>query len=336
MLGLLALAAGGCGGDEDGGGGGGKYTVQDVTGLFERAGGVELVSRPSPSFDSLSLPSSSSAAAGPRDRYGSFNIYVVKREDSLEVFKQDDRKQEIQPQDGIYWDRSSTGGYTATKLYDNVVVEWIAGDERKTDERWARLTTILGNLGKPADQIELPPEETPCEQQNISPSGAGKEGTCKLGERTLTIVNRDGELKLPVTTVSDVELKVGGAIVSRRFGLVKRIRPKEGAFVLVRYTVENTGREPLDSYDPGLIVGDRRYAPDDRTQFEVQPGEDYPFPIQPGSDETLVAPFDVPASVAKRVRRTGAIEVSADEEPSSLDLSSAVGRIRLSAPSTGA
>jgi len=334
---LLATAAvvGGCGGGDKSSGDGdsGKYSDQDVSDLFQQAGGVELVTRPSTSFDTLTLPATSGASAGPQDRYGAFNVYVVKRKDALTVFKQDDKKREIEPEDGIYWNRSASGGWTATKFYDNVVLTWIA-DEKKTDARYKRLTTILGNLGKPASEIKLPPEETPCQKQNIDPAGPGKEGTCKLDEKTLTIVNRDGTLKLAAGTAGGVELKIGKAIATRRFGLVQRHRPKEGAFVLVKYKLKNTGKNPLDSFDAGLVVGDRLFAEDDRTQFEVQPGD--PFPLQPGTSSTIVAPFDVPSSVAKQVKKNGALELSGDEDPSSLDLANSIGRIRLSAARTGA
>jgi hypothetical protein len=334
MLFATAVLAGGCGGDDDSSGGGGKYKDQDVTDLFQKAGGVELVTHPSTSFDTLTLPETSGASAGAQDRYGAFNIYVVKRKDALRVFKQDDQKREIKPENGIYWDRSSAGGWTATKFYDNVVLTWIA-DDKKTDGRYKRLTTILSNLGKPADEIKLPPEETPCAKQNIDPAGPGKEGTCKLDEKTLTIVNRDGTLRLAAATASDVELKIGKEIVTRRFGLVERHRPKEGAFVLVKYKLKNTGKSPLDSFDAGLVVGDRLFAEDDRTQFEVQPGDD-PFPLQPGSSASIVAPFDVSSVVAKQVKKNGALELSGDDDPTSLDLSSSIGRIRLSAARTGA
>jgi hypothetical protein len=339
LLAAALLVAAGCGGGDDEGGGdgtdAGKYDDQDVTDLFQQAGGVELVTRPSPSFDTLTLPTSSGSSASAQDRYGAFNVYVVKRKDALKVFKQDDKKQEIEPEDGIYWDRSSAGGgWTATTFYDNVVLTWIA-DEKKTDARYKRLTTILSNLGKPAGEVTLPPEETPCAKQNISPSGPGKEGTCKLGEQTLTIVNRDGTLKLAAATASGVELRTGKEIVTRRFGLVERHRPKEGAFVLVKYKLKNRGKSPLDSFDAGLVVGDRLFAEDDRTQFEVQPGDD-PFPLQPGSSASIVAPFDVSTDVAKQVRKNGAIEFSGDDDPTSLELSSSIGRIRLSAARTGA
>jgi hypothetical protein len=335
---LLAAATviAGCGGGSNSGGGGtppGKYDDQDVADLFQQAGGVELITRPSTSFDTLTLPQESGTSANAQDRYGAFNIYVVKRKEALKVFKQDDQKREITPENGIYWERSTAGGWTATKFYDNVVLTWIA-DEKKTDARYNRLTTILANLGKPANEVKLPPEDTPCAKQHIDPVGPGKEGTCKLDEKTLTIVNRDGTLKLAAATASGVELKIGRELVSRRFGIVERHRPREGAFVLVKYRIKNTGKNPLDSFDAGLAVGDRLFAEDERTQFEVQPSED-PFPLQPGSSAEIVAPFDVAPSVAKQVKKVGALELSGDPDPTSLDLSSSIGRIRLSGP-TGA
>jgi hypothetical protein len=334
-----AMLIAGCGGGDsgngsDGGTAAGKYDDQDVANLFRQAGGVELVTRSSTSFDTLTLPEESGAEANAQDRYGAFNIYVVKRKDALQVFRQDDKKREIKPENGIYWERSTSGsGWTATRFYDNVVLTWIA-DDKKTDARYDRLTTILANLGKPANEIKLPPEDTPCAKQHIDPVGPGKEGTCKLDEKTLTIVDRDGTLKLAAATASDVELKIGKELVSRRFGLVERHRPRDGSFVLVKYKLKNTGKDPLDSFDAGLAVGDRLFAEDERTEFEVQPSED-PFPLQPGSSAEIVAPFDVAPSVAKQVKKIGALELSGDPDPSSLDLSSSIGRIRLSGP-TGA
>jgi hypothetical protein len=337
LLPTLALAACGNGKPSTTGDNAGKYKDADVTSLFERAAGEQLVAKRSASFDFLSLPeTSSSSTNSPIDRYGAFTIYVVKQKKAFTIFKQDDNKKEIKPDaNGVYWQRTASGGYEATRFYDNVVLTWIAGDQRKLDARWKRLTTILANLGKPADQLKLPPEDTPCAKQNIDPVGPGKEGTCKLGNQTLTIVNRDSTLKLAPASLSDVELKIGKAIVSRRFGLVQRLRPREGAYVLVKYRLKNAGNKPLDSFEAGLQVGDKLYASDDRVAFEVQPGED-PFPLQPDSKRTIVTAFDVPASVAKQVKRMGALEVSADTESTSLDLSNALGRIRLSAAHTGA
>jgi hypothetical protein len=319
----LALVACGDGKPSPSGDNAGKYKLKDVRALFKRATGVQLVSRRSPSFDFLSLPeSAASSTSGPIDRYGAFTIYLVKRKGAFSIFKPG-------------WERTPSGAYEATRLYDNVVLTWIAGDKRRLDQRWKRLTAVLANLGKPASQLKLPPEDTPCAKQNIDPVGPGKEGTCKLSNQTLTIVNGDSTLKLAPASISEVKLKTAKAIVSRRLGVVRRLRPKEGAFVLVRYSLQNAGDKPLDSYDAGLQVGDRLYAANDRAGFEVQAGAD-PFPLQPDSKRTVVTAFDVPASVAKQVRRNGALEVSADPEPTGLDLSTALGRIRLSAAHSGA
>jgi hypothetical protein len=50
----------------------------------------------------------------------------------------------------------------------------------------------------------------------------------------------------------------------------------------------------------------------------------------------VIAPFDVTTAVAKQVIKNGALELSGDADPTSLDLSSSIGRIRLSPSRTGA
>jgi hypothetical protein len=89
------------------------------------------------------------------------------------------------------------GGLGEHKVYDNVLVEATSSDPDAA-AGFRGVLWVFDSLGKPADQVKLPPEETPCERAGIDPDGGGKkEGTCKLGQQTLTVVNRGSTLKIP-------------------------------------------------------------------------------------------------------------------------------------------
>lgn len=327
VLGVLALALGGCGG----GGDNGRYDAQDVTRVFSRAD-VELVNHPSSVYDALSLPSGTNVSG--RDSLGAFNIYVTKNDRSRDLFKHDTSQgkkgPEIKPAaGGIYWQPPSgeSDTWTARKFYDNVVLEWIGGKERRTDERWNELNAILANLARPADKYKLPPRDRPCKDSGINPDGPGRAGTCKLGDQTLVIVNPGTPLKLPNVRLTGVRVERRRQIVSHQFGLVRRLKPR-GEFVIARYRIFNSSKGPISSFRPGLAIAGKRYESDTRNEFYVQPEQD-PYPIQPDEGASLVSLFDVPPPAAAELTRKGALEVSGDPEFSTLDYAKEVGRVRL-------
>lgn len=86
--------------------------------------------------------------------YGIFSVYVVeagneKAVDSLLSDKATGQPLEVDGE-GVRWERDSLSGtWIAYKLYgENVVLAWFSEAKRATtDERWARLDSILSGLG---------------------------------------------------------------------------------------------------------------------------------------------------------------------------------------------
>jgi hypothetical protein len=111
-------------------------------------------------------------------------------------------------------------------VYDNVLVEATSSDPDDA-AAFRRVLRVFDTLGKPADEVKLPPGETPCERAGIDPDGGGtKEGTCKLGQQTLTVVNRGSPLKVPGKAIELGKVRIGSTITSRRYGITRRVRAK--------------------------------------------------------------------------------------------------------------
>ena len=197
------------------------------------------------------------------------------------------------------------------------------------------MVQVLSSLGKPASSVKLAPEDTPCKQAGIDPDGGtGKEGACKdEDQKTIDVVNADSDLEVMGKTLSDVRVKTGKGLVSRRFGLVRRFKAK-GTFVAVSVKVENTGDEPLDSLRADLVLDGKRYSEDSRLGYYVEP--DDAFPLQPSDSVRTTVLFDVPSAVVRGADSGGALEISGDDEFSSPEYAKKLGRIRLGgAPSRG-
>lgn len=308
-LGVSALA--GCGGGGDDGGGGDEfavYSADDVRARFKALGGVDLqVSESTPGNATLRLPDGEAGQAA-RRRFGSFLLSVVADEESME------RRREF-----------TVGG--DQKVVKNVIVRSIGTE----DAGYQRTLRIVESLGTPAEQVQLPSEDTPCQKQGIDPDGGtGKTGTCLEQQQAVTVVDAKGPLELPNVTITRLQQRVGRTLTTNRFGLRRTVRA-QGAFVAVRVRVENTSDAPLTSLRPDLVINGRRYALDNRNGYSLA---DPPFPIQPGAVVPAAFLFDVPVA-ADDPREGGALEFSADDEVySTPERAGAVGRIRLS-PGTG-
>lgn len=315
---MSAVAFAGCGGGDeggDGGGGGGDefatFTVQDVQARFKELAGADLQTSGASGLgtETLSLATEGMDASKIRQRYGSFLITVSSTKESF------DRRREVSVSSG------------AEKVVKNVVLRGIGTDPAEFE----RVSRIVGSLGTPADQVQLPPEDTPCTKLGIDPDGGtGKTGTCLDQQQTVTVVDAKGPLELPLATVGSLDQKIGRTLTSRRFGITRRVKA-QGAFVAVRVKIENTSDAPLTGLRPDLVINGRRYGADTRNGYYLNTDA---FPLQPGATARASFLFDVPRS-ADDPRTGGALEFAADDRSySSPETAAQVGRIRL-APGSG-
>jgi hypothetical protein len=157
-LALAALLAGGCGStqtDED------QdqpertsFTAAQVIEEFKQAPGrpaLRSAAGADVAWDQLSFGLNVSPEL--QRRYGTFNVYVVKRghEDAVTSLLQNkETKQPLeQGGEGVYWELDTlANSYVAYKRYGaNVVLAWWSeGTEPVTDERFARLDELLTGL----------------------------------------------------------------------------------------------------------------------------------------------------------------------------------------------
>ncbi len=197
----------------------------------------------------------------------------------------------------------------------NVVIDGTSGSP-ESERGLQRTVQIFESLGQPAQQqAKLPPEETSCQEARIDPDGGDdEEGTCKLGQQTLTIVNADGKVETPGKEVSRLRVKTGDVLTSPLRG---RTRTR-GGFVVVTFRLENTGNEPLNAFRPNLVVDGKRYRYNDEPNKEAFLQSDTPFLIQPGAFETVLLLFDLrpsrpagqSAAGPSRSPRTGRLRTS--------------------------
>jgi hypothetical protein len=298
-----------------------SWSTADVKSLFSRAVGIRLTERRVDGVPTLSLHDREPPY---NFRYGIFSIHVTDGAGQLE------RLTRIKPaSDGLYWRRvryKKDRFWEVRKLFGNVVLEWGAGKERRTNKEWDRLNAILGNLGKqPGEYTGIPQEEIQCERAGITTAAPGKEGTCALEGQTLTIVNRDSQLRLPNLRIDKVRVRVADKVPSAQIG-DGPLRAR-GRFVLVRYRIEVTGKELVNTNVLALVIGDRRTQADLRATADANPEQI----LEPGEKAARVAVFDVSRSVASRAPRVGALEI-ANDTAADFEYADLLGRVRLSPP----
>ena len=307
----------------------GGFTRAQVSDTFSKLVGQRLEptagQSPEASFETLDFPDDeSSAGRARRDRYGYFTVYLIRARLGRRVLLQDRAtKRAITPDEsGIYWSRSGSG-WTATKLYGQNLALVYDADAHRLDEKFTRIDRVMSAVGKPVEQVSVPPEETPCAQQGIAPEkGGGKAGTCKLGEKTVHVVDAGQPIELGGQRITKVLVKPG-SIIRTAYGTVKHAK---GAYVAVFVELADTGRSAIDNFSSHtkLVVGGRTY---DETGEVVLLGDD-PYPIQPGAKALVPLVFDVPVPAAKAALARGALAFPGSDD--SLDYATEIGRIRLS------
>lgn len=300
-----ALLLGACGDTGDDGGGVDEdfvvYTADDVVAHVEGLTGVRLVSSSGQGLTFLNFPTGRSADIA-RLRYGSFAVTVTSDRGALEAITQ--------------------GGGPDQQALENVIVDLPGGEPEQTE----RVRRIFATLGTPLSEIRRPPEETPCEEARIDPGGGqGREGTCRLDQQTLQIVNAGSELDLPAVRLSDLRVDSGTVLTTR--GILGDRFEASGGYVGIEVDVENTGSAPVDSLRPSVVIDGRRYSEDPEGSFRYQ--SDTPYPIQPGDRASVRFLFDITDEAAGRALDEGTFELVADEEGSSVDFALGIARIRL-------
>jgi hypothetical protein len=266
---------------------------------FKAATGVTLVPRTSGSLTILR------ANAEQYDRFGVFSIYVVGDADRRKRLLESGAGDLKEYKGGIVLS-STTGG--------------------RDPEVARRLDTAVraAIAGRPS---LIPARDRLCPAAGIDPA-QGKEGTCLLADRRLTVVNGTTELRTPALTATLVSATTATTLPARN-SFDEPTRAKD-RYVLVRFKVTNGATVPLNSISTALIVGSNEYA-ESNDVYRLQSTEDRPFPLQPGASTTLTTAFDVPATAADEALKSGALQLPAalSEGSSYLSDREAVGRIRL-------
>lgn len=328
---LLVVVLAGCGGGGDDGKLEGKTPEQVTTG-WAKVTGDRLVPSgvPTDDWSVLRLPEST-------DRFGQlgvFSIYVLKTEQGRKVLLEEDREGDTVVKEGnIVWRQSSgSGSWSASRVFgENVLVRWQGGEQRRVDDTYRRLVRTV-DAALTGDASRLPEEDRPCRQVGIDPA-RGREGTCRLDDTVLTVVNSENELKTLVLTAKVASVRTAKTVPPfSRFGRPDSAR---GRYVIVTYRLRNVGKEPIEFLETKLVIDGRTYSGDFRPEYNLY-GGDRPLPAQPAETVTIKAAFDVPADVAARAD-DGAIILPAarNETGSSLNDRDAQGRIRLAGAPEG-
>jgi Domain of unknown function (DUF4352) len=290
-----------------------RFTTQQVSDTFQALTGnaLEVESSAGASFDVMDRSRSGDLGddSAFTERYGTFNVYVLKDRVGEAVYKRGTDGKPIRPDaDGLYW-RGTAGSWTASKPYDNVVLAWIT-DDRRVDERFRRLDAVMRQVGKPVQEAQaaLPPEQRSCASRGISATG-GPEGSCREGTRTVQYVDRGSALKLPPATLRVLGTDTTRAYVSPS-GYSRQVA--KGRYVQVTTRVENTGDEAISSlYGVKLTVDGKDFTLDGVTTNLASGLQT--FPIQPEDSSRVKLVFDVPLRVVDRALRRGELTVGTEE-----------------------
>ena len=269
------------------------------------------------------------------DRFGVFSLYVVKDRTTRDrlLRKSENDRAPLKPNaEGIAFRLSgATDSYSAVQRFDeNIVLVWQAGDSPKVDDSYRRLATAV-EASVTGDESKIPAAQRDCKQAGIDPV-SGKEGECRVGDRVVTIVNSSSELRTPLLKAR-----------LRSVGDAARIEPSSsygdpqdarGRYLIVRYTLTNSAKAPIDGVEPQLVVDGRTYASARRVDYDLYGDAGRPFPIQPTESSSLVVAFDIPPAVVDAARKRGALVLPAESEDDGGYLSVdddavAEGRIRL-------
>lgn len=332
--GLLA----GCGGkSSDNGSDLDGPTASEVSDRFSKNTGIRLSGKESAGVDSWTLLGVD--GTDHFDRFGAFSLYVVKDKSGLDIL--------LRPSDGTgeltfnsqgYAFNASKSGdsYSVVQRFgDNIVLIWQAGEKPELEDSFRRLSTAV-KAAATGDASEIPASQRDCAASGIDPE-AGKEGTCRVGDREVTVVDSGSELTTPVlkarlrsvrdTPRIEPSTSYGRAITAR------------GRYLIVTYELTNTGDKPIDGIEPQLVVNEKTYAVARSVDYELYGDAGRPFPLQPGDTATIHTAFDVAPAVVDAARERGALVLPAEADDYgylSVDNGAAEGRIRLAGSGAGA
>jgi hypothetical protein len=200
---LVGIVAGalfaGCGGrSSDNGSELRGPSATEVKDRFTKNTGIRLSGKESAAIDSWTLLGVEGTEHF--DRFGAFSLYVVKDKDGLDILlRPSDSSGELKfNSKGYAFNRSKTGdSYSVVQRYGgNVVLIWQAGEKPEIDDTFRRLSTAV-KAAATGDASEIPASQRDCATSGIDPE-SGKEGTCRVGDREVTVVDSDSELTTPV------------------------------------------------------------------------------------------------------------------------------------------
>lgn len=294
LLATTALLAG-CGGSDGGDAGTDPAVFSDA---FTQATGVRLVER-----DSGSLTTLRPAENGNYERFGVFSIYITDDEDRRSAL---------------------VAGGTLKEYEDGIAVSSPTSDR---DPGVARRLDQAVRAAIARNPALIPVSERLCSAVGIDPA-RGKEGTCRLPDKQLTVVNAATELQ-----TKPLSAQIEGATTLTTLppqNTYSEPRRASGRYVIVRTTITNKGTSPLSGLRTNLVIGPNTYS-ESSDVYTLRSGDRQPFPLQPGASTALLTVYDIPADAARRALGEGAIELPAESQSPGGYLTDrgAVGRIRL-------
>jgi hypothetical protein len=283
------------------------FTAQQVAARFQAQTGYTLAVDPSSvTWDSLQ-PSNPEVLD---QIYGVFSIAVLHNAETLPAVL-GDQAHPIKPDgQGIYWtyDPQAGGGWTANKLYGNVLLQWSGiNSKHQLGSGFYQLDRILSGLGQPAGATPAGVVRT-CQQDGITLAGT-RTGTCLSNSLKLTVVNRGGRLMLSGYSVTVTGTRVTKSISGQDGAPSTRAN---GEFVIVALRVTNTGSSPLEQPVDAELVSTEVFQADGVAEGSLQPlGV---FPLRRGASATTHLVFDVPAAAVGVAVQGGSVLVPGDSD----------------------
>jgi hypothetical protein len=235
--------------------------------------------------------------------YGIFTIDVLHSAEMLSAVL-GDQKHPIRPDaQGIYWtyDPHEDGGWTANKVYGNVVLQWTGiGGKHRVGSGFHTLDRILSGLAEPA--AAAPGVVPTCQAAGIRLVGT-KQGTCLDDAVKLIVVNRSGRVALGGYAVTVMGTRITRTIRGQDGAPPTRAK---GEFVIATVRVTNTGSSPLTGpVNAELVTSTQDYQADGFAEGAlIRYGV---FPLRRGASATTNFAFDVPPSAAAGAVSGGAL-----------------------------
>lgn len=307
-------------------------SATEFSNRFAKVTGLKLVGEkrvvPSAPWTLLNLPGTQHF-----DRFGAFSIYVVKSKRARDQLLRtsEDESTPLKPNSAGYAFRRNEGSDSYSLLQrfgENIVLVWQAGEKQQVDDSYRRLATAI-EAAASGDESKVPASQRDCKQAGIDPQ-SGKEGSCRVGDRQIIVVNSGSQLITPVLKAR-----------LRTVGDTERIEPPSaygtpdmarGRYLIVTYELTNSGKSPIDDIEPQLVVDERTYAAASGVDYDLYGDQKRPWPLQPGDTATVITAFDVSPEIVDAARDRGALVLPAESDQGgylSVERSAAEGRIRL-------